>query len=665
MNRIPLLLSLLLNGLAAWAQPSPAATYALKVQANLAQPRLAVSGSVAFAAAKAARDSVTLLLHRTMGKPRLQLLAPAGTAFRVDERPGDDGQVAYILRFARPLPAQAAVKIGFDYSGGQQQGPQFLLDTAFCMAGGYGAAWYPQVQTYQPDKTSNTLEGRGTVDVLTTGRFLPVMPGGLVQTSRRKGTTSTRFTFDQPAIFSLFIGRYLRSDYGGAIPMTAYRLRADTATAGYLRRSARVLAGLSSTFGPYPFRNFSLIEFPDAVSARLNVGGSSEHAVIVMPSSALTRPFNYALFGHELSHQWWGNLITTRGTRGTAMMTEAMAQFGSLQAVKMFDSAHAEAYRRTGYPGYIPDQSGLGYLKLVTAGTDAPLAELNDKNAHSLGDSKGFLVLELLSETIGPARMQKALQTITRQYAGRPLTWEDFLAEIQQAAGQDLGWFYQQWFEQTGAPAWELAWKKAGPQLELSITQPAPAYRLSPDLLVRGTRGETLEQTVAIAGPATTLRVPIGFDVKSVELDPHFKILHWTPASRQQARDLLRVSRVMQLRMQGKAEEAIRQGEQELAELSRAGQPDPYAVEFSICYQLGRLKGIQARPDEALAYYQRAIKCSARDTSLLAYTYYRIAELAYAKHDQALLSWAKANAINADLLAGKPDDMEKLCSALR
>jgi tetratricopeptide (TPR) repeat protein len=660
MKRTALLLALLAGSSAARAQQPATANYDMVVQASLKPVSLAVTGTVAFTAMEACRDSVTVVLNKTMGAPSFRLLAPAGPAPVIKVREGQGGQVSYCIRFGRRLAAQAPVKLGFAYRGGKVPAAQFYVDSTFCMAGGYGAAWYPQVQAAQPDHTSSTMEGLGTIEVRTTGPLIPVMPGGLVQQTPRKGKTTTRFTYARPAILSLFIGPYIRSEYRGAIPMTAYRLRPDTATAGYLRRSAAVLAALSQEFGPYPFANFSLIEFPDAVSARLNVGGASENAGIVMPANVLSRPFNYALFGHELSHQWWGNLVRAGGSKGTGMLDEAMAQFGSLQVVKAFDPENAEAYRRSGYPGYLPDQSGLGYLKIAAAGADAKLSELSSANSHSIGDSKGFLALELLSQTIGQPKMRAALQAITRDYDGRPLSWGAFLAAIQQVAGQDLGWFYEQWFNRLGAPEWELAWKKQGRIVHLTITQQPPYYQLSPELLIQGSRGEVQTQTVALNGASTQLQVPADFAVKSVTLDPHFQVLHWEPEYREQAQALVRVQRVLQLRIAGQNDEAIKQGELELSQLTQAGQPDRYGVEFAICYHLGRVKGIQAKTDEALAYYLRAIKCSSRDTALLAYAYFRVAELARSKGDQPLFDWARANAINADLLAGNKDGMAKL-----
>ena len=77
-------------------------------------------------------------------------------------------------------------------------------------------------------------------------------------------------------------------------------------------------------------------------------------------SASLDAPFNLAFYGHEISHQWWANLVSNAGgAHGNYMLDEAVAQFDSLRAVETLDGTlAAEQYRRSGYPGYNADQSG-------------------------------------------------------------------------------------------------------------------------------------------------------------------------------------------------------------------------------------------------------------------------------------------------------------------
>jgi len=119
-----------------------------------------------------------------------------------------------------------------------------------------------------------------------------------------------------------------------------------------------------------------------------------------LDSAGLDDPFNLAYYAHEISHSWWGNLITVRGQAGVYMLSEAMAQYGSLRAVEELEGvASAERYRRTGYPGYNTEQNALGYFKLAAAGLDtSAMRDLPPGTlSHDIADMKGFLVWDMLS----------------------------------------------------------------------------------------------------------------------------------------------------------------------------------------------------------------------------------------------------------------------------
>ena len=653
---------LLLGSPAAVAQPSPVAQYDLRVTANLAGKYLRVQGTVAFATNDRARDSVDVVVHKTMGRPTFRLLSPQRAQLVVKEVPADDGQTAYRFIFGRRLGPRQAVRIGLPARAGRCQLLSSTSTAPTAWPGGYNVAWYPQVLARQPDNSTTTMEGTGTIRVRTAREFTPVIMGSQARQTARGRQQTTEFTLRTPAIFSLFVGHYTRTDYPGPVPTSAYRLTHDTATAGYLRNCARIIEALAAEFGPYPFRSFNILEYPEAVSVKLNIGGSSEYAGITLPTGNFGNQFNYALFGHELAHQWWAVAVGSAGTRGTGILDEGMAQFGSLQVVKRLDSAHAEQYRRTGYPGYIKDQSGLGYLTLAAGGNDAALRDVGSAQAHSIGDSKGFLVLELLSETIGPERMRAALHAITTKYRDQPLTWEAFLAEIQRAAGQDLSWFYEQWLNRTGAPDWALTWQQDAGQVALTVVQQAPYYRLHLGVELIGTKGEVAQGAMDVTGPTSRLTVPTAFLVKQVRLDPEFKVLHWDEKYRPQALALATASRVKNLRLAGKLPEALALGEAALTEVS---QPDRYGAEFALCYELGRLQANRAGEnaafrEEAIAYYLRAIRCPVRDPQGLANAYLRLAQLAHAKNDRALFAWAKGHALTADMLTGNAVGVAKL-----
>jgi aminopeptidase N len=112
------------------------------------------------------------------------------------------------------------------------------------------------------------------------------------------------------------------------------------------------------------------------------------------------------------------------------MLSEGMAQFGSLRTVEILEGeAAAERHRRTGYPGYLPEQCALGYFTLLGKGLDHPLFNLplEGSEARLLADSKGFIVWEMLSRTVGRTVFSRILQNFVRENAYRRVGWDEVL----------------------------------------------------------------------------------------------------------------------------------------------------------------------------------------------------------------------------------------------
>ena len=132
-------------------------------------------------------------------------------------------------------------------------------------------------------------------------------------------------------------------------------------------------------------------------------------------SDAMSQPFDLAYFGHEMSHQWWGNLVHQDGGGSGDMLSEGMAQYGSLQAVEAIDGpSAAAAYRSSGYPGYSTTQCRLrrdhelsnGLRYPAGAGQSGPSFSLRDEFACA----KGFLVWDTLARTMGRDKFHQALR---------------------------------------------------------------------------------------------------------------------------------------------------------------------------------------------------------------------------------------------------------------
>lgn len=634
--------------------------YQMEVHADLEKKSFNVKGTLSFMTADYSADSVELVISKGNTAPVIKLLNTDVQISKTDTSVNASGDIVYHLSFSRNLSAGSPLTLGFEYERGAAHSFQYFIDSTFCMAGGYGSAWYPQLNSLSEDGSKKYTRGTGSISVTTDTAYTPVMAASTSVTTRSGPNKTVTFTYTEADIFSLYIGRYSTHHYKGVVPFHTYMLSSSVYNEEVSIKSEQVLSFLSTQFGPLKIPSFSIIEFPEYISEQTGIGGASILGGIVMPSSAIKR-FNYALFGHELAHQWWGNLILPKEDKGEAILSEGMAQYGSLQVVRHFDPEHAMDYRKTGYPGYIKDQSGFGYLKNAAAGNDEPLTRLTGSNDHIIADSKGFLVLELLSETVGKQKFNKALLEINTRYQHSGLSWKDFTTVINKANGSNLDWFFRQWFEQTGVPEWKSAWQQQQNEVTLTLTQSGNSYRFPLELLITYENGSQTLKQVEISKQFSLLKIPVTGKIRSIKTDPYFKIVHWDEELKPAAFAMSKVAAVQKLRTEQKYEAAEKLA---LAYIDSLTQTDPYGVESSLLYTLGRMKGIEQKPAEALAYYMRAVQCASRSTDYLAYTYYRIAQIAAGKKDRALFDWSVQQAIKADELNQESDHIRTMTDRL-
>jgi hypothetical protein len=497
-------------------------------------------------AANFARKSIDLSLSELMTDFRVEVVSPASAAgnaitekvtVRPYSRPGW-GTATWRVHLPHPINANAPALLRFSYTGGGAQTSFiFSLESEACFGAGIGTAWYPEIEDgpVQSDGRLRGLRGTGSLNFFVPPGYVLESQGVSLSKPEEISRGEFRFKINDPVFFAFAAGRYTVHHGHGRTPTALYLLKPRVNAESYLTGSGKVLETLEHEFGSYPHPEFAILEVPTEQADRAGFAGASLEGFILSNTDFLDKDFNTAFFGHEISHQWWGNLIRSKAVQGRWMMSEGMAQYGSLRAVETLEGESvAERYRRTGYPDYVSDQNALGYFTLIAKGTDHRLSDLPQDGdlSRGLSDSKGFLVWDMLSREIGRRRFSQILQSFIRDNAYQRVEWNRLLGEIENGAGIKLRWFYDQWFERTGAPDFQLSWKQEGKRLRVGITQAPPNYQATLEIEVKNNRGRRLVRKVLVRQAQTSFSFRIDFGVESVVLDPHYVVLRWTPEYR-------------------------------------------------------------------------------------------------------------------------------------
>ena len=487
--------------------------------------RIRVTGKWKQPAASAAKDQIEFFLSPKMEGLEVRLLEPKACApLNLQSSKEDGGDTKWIFKPAQPIPAGQSVLLEFSYTSDGKPAPQFNVSTEGSFAGGGGELWYPQV-AYKNREI-------GTLRFIAPAGETVISNGLLASNAEQRAGGEFIFHVTEPSKFAFASGKYVVARRPGKVPFNLYLLRPRANAQTILEGCARALNSLTNLFGEFPNREFSLVEvnFPTLVR------GTSEFGLIFADRSKLDE-FDLSYWAHELGHQWWGNRVrSAANTTGQMMLSEGVTQFGALQAIEAVEGpAAAEEFRRSGYHG--KGQSAASYFRLIQSGADFPLISYIPKNQdetlamHQLANTKGFILLDMLSQRIGREKFAAILRRFIRLKTNQTTSWQEFQQAIEVGAGQDIHWFFEQWFARTGAPDYQLTWSRDGKTVRGVIKQPAPHFRATLEVEING-NGHRLLRTIDIVGGLTEFNWRTPFIVNSVTLDPHFKVLRWLPEFR-------------------------------------------------------------------------------------------------------------------------------------
>ncbi|MDQ3818738.1 MAG: hypothetical protein M3362_13810 [Acidobacteriota bacterium] len=458
------------------------------------------------------------------GIARLDMVKTESGSLVPGGKTNDD--IVYRVHPAHPFLPGEAIELRFSYSGGGQTAFIFYVGPEVSFASAYGTTWYPQ--------NSDHSEGIGSLRISVPAGETAIAGGDKRSSPEEEARGIFIFENNHPTYFSFASGKYTVIRREGAIPVSVYLLRGRENMQQYLEAVTRMISVLVEEFGPYRFKEFALVEVPRDLAQKAGFNAATPQGFAYINSNAFNVPASAAnvlleWYGHEFSHEWWPHVVSLKRPGGR-FMEESLAEYGGLRVVEtVAGPATAEQYRRKGYKPD-PIYSALEYFKLVGAGIDGRLADLPaEAKFRDIAYNKGFLVWEMLSREIGRRKFQQVLRGITRRYAFQQLTLKEFWRAIEAGAGRDLGWFYEQWFERTGAPDFQITWKQEGPEVRGAITQAAPYYRATLQIEIQGAQDQRLVYNVKVSEAQTEFRLPARFRVQSVTLDPHYLVLRWTP----------------------------------------------------------------------------------------------------------------------------------------
>jgi len=449
-----------------------------------------------------------------------------------------------IVDLDRAYSPNETVGIRFQYSAVPKKGIYFMPEQKGEGMPGHSAQiwtqgepdearhWFPSFD-FPSDKAT-------TEQFITANRNETVVGNGTLveKTDNPDGTVTHHFKMDVPHstyLISFVVGEYavVKEKYK-EIPLGYYV---------YPGTESVVLKAYGRTGEMIRvFEEFTQVEFPFAkydqtIVSAFNFGGMENITATTMADTEILLVNNPLFAGgvedlvsHELAHSWFGNLVTCKNW-AELWLNEGFATF-------MEAAFREKAYGRRNYIVKILSDAEEFKIDDAVNTKRNGLFNRNAGNVSALFEraattyDKGGVVLHMLREQVGDAAFWRAVNIYLNRHKFGSVESTDLRKAMEEASGQDLGWFFNQWVYGLGSPKVTVkqAYNPGSKTLTLTVSQTQkldrltpPAFRLPLDVEVHSGRNVSAEK-IELRKRVETFRIKVASRPTKLVFDKDEKI---------------------------------------------------------------------------------------------------------------------------------------------
>jgi aminopeptidase N len=458
---------------------------------------------------------------------------PAGKGMTVTRVTSNGQPVSFTHEHDRlRLPLPAGVKPGdtvtFDiaYHGAPAEGLR-LLNNIHGERTAFSENWFHNARQWLP--TIDHIADKATAEfIVTTKAEYQVISNGLLidQADLPGSLRRTHWSQDvavSPWLYSLgiahFVVHYEPLVKGIQLSFWAFPQDTDKGLQALERDARGAFDFFSERVGPYAYRKLAHVE-------AAGMGGGTEHATNIFYGEKSVTAGNAPVV-HETAHQWFGDAVT-ESDWNDVWLSEGFATYFTLLYTEYATGrdAFVEGLRR----------SRSRVLQIEKTLPNTPVVHVNFDESKSDGPNnqlvyqKGGWTLHMLRDQIGTDAFWRGIRLYYQAHMNGLASTADLRSAMEQASGQDLGWFFSEWLTRNGVPSVEGAWRYDAAARQIVVTihqaQSADPYRFQIGVGVIQTAGAVSRVVEAqVTGRETSITIPADAAPASVVFDPNVALL--------------------------------------------------------------------------------------------------------------------------------------------
>ncbi len=386
-------------------------------------------------------------------------------------------------------------------------------------------------------------------------RFQTLSNGILVDAiNNSDGTRTDYWKMDQPHapyLFAMVVGEFavVEEEWDGILLQYFVEPKYRPDAKEIYKNTPQMLTFFSERFGvPYPWPKYSQAVVRDYVSGAME----NTTAVIFGDFIQKTRQslldnsdINEGIVAHELAHHWFGNLVTCESWANLPL-NESFANYSEyLWFEHQYGRDAADHLHKRAVDGYMNQAVANGdQHPLIYYGYDDK-EDMFDAHSYNkgglalhmlrkqLGDEAFFASLNMLRYTVGDRAFFAALQKYLTDNNYQAAEAAHLRLAFEEVTGQDLNWFFDQWFFTKGHPNLEITKEYDAGRKLLNVTvRQTQSIRETTVFILpfaidvyTSTGSKALRTNVRMTQPKQTFSIPVSQEPVWVSVDAERMLL--------------------------------------------------------------------------------------------------------------------------------------------
>jgi aminopeptidase N len=294
-----------------------------------------------------------------------------------------------------------------------------------------------------------------------------------------------------------------------------YHQERDAGIIAFEGAARRALEFFGEHIGPYPYEKMASVQ-------AAGVNGGTEHAsAIFYGERSVNGREATNLVAHEVAHQWFGDSVTERDW-DDIWLSEGFATYFTLLFIE----------HDLGRDAFVTGLKRSRETVLAAEKRSPSLAVIHNNLSdtrrilNSLVYQKGGWALHMLRAQVGTDTFSNGIRDYYRRYRDTNASTEEFRRVMEEASGQNLSWFFNQWLSRAGSPEVNGTWQYDDGTheviIELAQLQPGDPYRLSIDVGISLPGSAQLRiEKVELRDAKQKFQVKCNREPSTVNLDPN------------------------------------------------------------------------------------------------------------------------------------------------